>query len=65
MLQGSIFPFSQLVCAGKHNPKLLDKYIEVEREIGHDFQHKKPIRLVKEAIETNKQIKEDDGKWNV
>ena len=59
-------PFSALVKAGKANPELLDEYVEAEKQMGHDFQHNKPIRLVKEAIEHNLQIQEsDDGKWNM
>lgn len=33
-------PKSALVLAGRHNPELLRKYVEVEREIGHQFRGK-------------------------
>ncbi len=57
-------PFDALVLAGIHNPELLDKYIEVEKKIGHTFQDKKPIADVKKAIESGyvpKNIKD----WNM
>lgn len=49
-------PFDALVVAGRANPELLDKYVEVEKKIGHSFQYdskkKKEIPLsdVKKAI---------------
>ncbi len=43
-------PFDALVIAGKHNPKLLDEYIKVENEIGHDFKKGFKISSVKKAI---------------
>jgi len=46
-------PFDALVIAGKANPKLLDKYIEVERKIGHTFRDGFAIESVKTAIENN------------
>lgn len=50
-------PFDALVCAGKHNPKLLDRYIKVEKKIGHTFRKDMPISSVKEAIKNNYQPK--------
>ncbi len=32
-------PAAQLQMAAKHNPELLEQYLEVERKIGHDFQN--------------------------
>lgn len=43
-------PFDALVVAAQANPDLLDEYIAVEQEIGHDFQHGKPLSKVKEAL---------------
>lgn len=59
-------PFSALVTAGKANPVLLREYVQVENAISHDFQHKKPIRLVQEALARGEQpIGDDDGAWNM
>lgn len=44
-------PFDALVVAGKHNPELLDEYIQVEEKIGHTFRDKFSIRSVRDAIE--------------
>lgn len=43
-------PFDALVIAGKENPELLDKYVEVEEKIGHTFKNGMAIKEVKEAI---------------
>lgn len=50
-------PFDALVVAGKANPELLDKYIEVERKIGHTFREGFAIESVKTAIENKYQTK--------
>jgi 3'-phosphoadenosine 5'-phosphosulfate sulfotransferase (PAPS reductase)/FAD synthetase len=44
-------PFDALVIAGKHNPELLQEYVETEREIGHTFRDGFSISSVQEAIE--------------
>lgn len=44
-------PFEALVIAGKHNRELLDKYIEVEKEIQHTFRHNFSLAQVAEAID--------------
>lgn len=44
-------PLSALAIAGKHNPKLLDEYIQVEEEIGHTFRQGFSIKEVKVALE--------------
>jgi len=54
-----------LMIAGKLNPELLDIYVKLEAEIGHDFQHKKPIRLIKEALDNGETPPEMDGNWNM
>ena len=43
-------PFNALVLAGKHNPKLLDKYIQVEDEIGHTFRNKFSLHEVRDVV---------------
>jgi 3'-phosphoadenosine 5'-phosphosulfate sulfotransferase (PAPS reductase)/FAD synthetase len=48
-------PFDALVVAGKANPQLLDRYIEVENKIGHTFRNEFAIESVKTAINNNYQ----------
>jgi 3'-phosphoadenosine 5'-phosphosulfate sulfotransferase (PAPS reductase)/FAD synthetase len=43
-------PFDALVLAGKENPELLDRYVEVENKINHSFKAGLSIAEVKEAI---------------
>ena len=43
--------FNALMLAGKHNPELLDEYVKVESEIGHNFTPSFAIREVKEALD--------------
>lgn len=50
-------PFDALVVAGKANPQLLDRYIEVENKIGHTFRDGFSIASVKESIQNNYQPK--------
>ena len=45
-------PLDALVIAGQQNPKLLERYIEVERKIGHNFRSDFKISMVKEKIES-------------
>ena len=40
-----------LMLAGKENPDLLEEYVAVEEEIGHDFTAAFPIREIKEALD--------------
>lgn len=43
-------PVEALKLAGFHNRSLLDQYVAVERAIGHDFQHKKPLVQIQAAL---------------
>lgn len=43
-------PFDALVIAGKENPELLDKYVQVEEKIKHSFKQDASLASVKEAI---------------
>lgn len=43
-------PENALLLAGKHNPELLDAYVAVEKEIGHDFKHGFKIATIKEKL---------------
>ena len=48
-------PKDALVIAGRANPELLDEYVALETEIGHDFKHKQPIAKIKALIESGYQ----------
>jgi 3'-phosphoadenosine 5'-phosphosulfate sulfotransferase (PAPS reductase)/FAD synthetase len=48
-------PRSALLLAGKHNPKLLAEYVQVEREIGHSFRLELPLASVQEALRRGEQ----------
>lgn len=43
-------PKAALITAGKHNPEMLDRYVQVEKKIGHTFRHKFSIKEVQDAI---------------
>lgn len=43
-------PRSALLLAGKHNPELLARYVEVERRIGHAFRLELPLASVQLAL---------------
>lgn len=49
-------PKAALVLSGMHNRELLQEYVEVEKEIGHTFQHK--LSLAEVAAEVDKQLAE-------
>lgn len=58
-------PRAALLVAGKANPDLLDEYCEAEEKTGHYFQHKKPIRAVRAALQAGEEPGKMDGKWNM
>jgi 3'-phosphoadenosine 5'-phosphosulfate sulfotransferase (PAPS reductase)/FAD synthetase len=43
-------PREALIVAGRLHPELLAEYVEVEREIEHDFKHRLPIARVAEDV---------------
>ena len=43
-------PKQQLVLAGRHNPELLEQYVQVEREIGHTFKADLSLAQVQQEI---------------
>jgi 3'-phosphoadenosine 5'-phosphosulfate sulfotransferase (PAPS reductase)/FAD synthetase len=43
-------PRSALLLAGRHNPELLARYVEVERRIGHRFRLELPLAEVQDAL---------------
>lgn len=58
-------PRNALLTAAYLRPDMLQEYVDLEREIGHDFQHGKPIRLIQEAMLAGEKPKEDQDKWNM
>lgn len=58
-------PRAALMIAGRNNPGLLERYCAVEREIGHDFQHGKPLADIQRAVSAGEQVGAVDGKWNM
>lgn len=58
-------PKAALVLAGKHNPELLDRYVEVEAKIGHTFRVDLTLAQVKEAVEADEEVGEMSGAWNM
>lgn len=49
-------PKSALVVAGKHNPELLEEYVQVEKEIGHTFTVKTSMADIKQAVEAGEAV---------
>lgn len=43
-------PKAALMVAGKHNPELLDDYVEVEQEIGHTFRQDLTLESVRDDL---------------
>lgn len=58
-------PFDALVLAGKHNPELLQEYVDVEARVGHTFKNGESIVSVQEAVKNNKTIGDLHGAWNM
>lgn len=47
-------PKSALTIAAKHNPELFQKYVDVEKKIGHTFRHNFSLEEVKKDGESGK-----------
>ncbi len=47
-------PKSALVLAAKHNPELFEKYLTLEKKMGHTFRHKFSLEEVKKELESGK-----------
>ena len=58
-------PKGALMLAALHNPDLFEEYLELEAFMGHDFQHKKPLRLIKEALDRGEEPPMVTGNWNM
>lgn len=58
-------PRAALIIAGKARPDMLNTYVELEKEINHDFRQKTPIREIREAILEGEVAGCTDGAWNM
>lgn len=58
-------PRDALMIAGRHNPELLDEYCDVEQETGHDFQHKRPIRHIRDALRRGEPVPTKSPTWSM
>lgn len=61
-------PKDALLIAGRARPDLLRQYVDLEREMGHTFQNKKPIADVARRVEAGEQpdfAAMRGGKWNM
>ena len=58
-------PRSALLVAGKHNPALLQQYVDVENAIGHRFQHRQSIAEIQDAIDKGEDPSAMHGRWNM
>lgn len=63
-------PKSALMIAGKHNPELLARYVEVEEKIEHDFRNGFKIKEIQDALAEGQAVDnevsdEDVACWNM
>jgi 3'-phosphoadenosine 5'-phosphosulfate sulfotransferase (PAPS reductase)/FAD synthetase len=62
-------PESALLIAGKHNPELLAKYVDVETKINHSFRQGFRLKVIQdklnEGVDTDKLTGDDAGCWNM
>ena len=60
-------PKPALMIAGEKNPELLEEYVKLEAEIGHDFKNGEPIADIKKALEAGERATPAalDGAWNM
>lgn len=58
-------PKPALVLAGRHNPELLQEYVDLEAEIGHKFRLDTSMAEVQQAVFAGETIGSMDGKWNM
>ena len=58
-------PRNALLTAAYLRPDMLQEYVDLEKEIGHDFQHNKPIRLIQEAMLAGEKPRKDTEKWSM
>lgn len=61
-------PRGALLIAGRARPEMLQTYVELEKEIGHTFQNKKPLADIQAAIAAGEQPDMEamrGGCWNM
>ena len=60
-------PKDALTLAGRHNPELLQQYVELEEEIGYAFRQKLSLKEIQQDIEAGQEIEIGDrnGTWNM
>lgn len=58
-------PKSQLMISARLNPELFEKYLAVEKKIGHRFRMELSLVEVQEALDRGEEPPADDGAWNM
>jgi len=58
-------PRSALLVSARANPALLDRYCQVEEDIGHTFQNGCSLQEIRHAVQTGEQPAELHGSWNM
>jgi 3'-phosphoadenosine 5'-phosphosulfate sulfotransferase (PAPS reductase)/FAD synthetase len=58
-------PKPALVIAGKANPELLQKYVDLEKKMDHTFRQKLSLAEVLDAVAADEDAGEMDGAWNM
>lgn len=58
-------PRAALIIAGRANPELLDRYCEVEADIGHTFQNGRAIAEIRDAVRAGETPGGLSGAWNM
>jgi 3'-phosphoadenosine 5'-phosphosulfate sulfotransferase (PAPS reductase)/FAD synthetase len=58
-------PRNALLIAGRHNPELLARYVDVEKKIGHTFRQKQSLAEIQSALAAGEQPGKVGGAWNM
>jgi 3'-phosphoadenosine 5'-phosphosulfate sulfotransferase (PAPS reductase)/FAD synthetase len=58
-------PRAALVLAGKHNPGLLDEYVQLEQDIGHKFTQANSMESIRDAVQADETVAATSGQWNM
>lgn len=58
-------PRDALMLAGQLRPDMLDRYCEVEKEIGHTFQNGRSLQSIRDALNAGEKPKAIGGAWNM
>lgn len=57
-------PVSQLMIAGRANPGVLDRYAQVEKDIGHRFRMDLSLAQVQQMIKDEIEVEDDPNNWS-